>query len=91
MHDLACLPAVFPRTWAGGMGASVHSGYVGSYPFQYWPPLPLPDGSPYDRDLGERYGFVEAAWRMYFNCSGPTRLKKGTQPTTWGGIKSLYQ
>jgi hypothetical protein len=91
MHDLACLPALYPRTWAGGMGTGVHSGYVGSYPFQYWPPLPLPDGSPYEPDLGERYGFVEAAWRMYFICGGPTLLKRGDRPTTWGAIKSMYE
>jgi hypothetical protein len=91
MHDYSCLPAVYPRTWAGGRGARVHSGYVGSYAFQYWPPLPLFDGLPYNPDVGDRYGFVEAAWRMYFICGGPTLLDTDTQPTTWGAIKSMYE
>lgn len=92
MHDIGCLPAVFPRTWAGGMGASVHSGYVGSYPFQYWPPLPLPDGSPFDPVNRLRFGFVEAAWRLYVLCTVvPTVPDADTQPTTWSAIKSIYR
>jgi hypothetical protein len=45
---------------------------------------------PYDPELGDRYGFVEAAWRMYFICTGPTFSETGAQPTTWGAIKSIY-
>ena len=74
-----------------GSENGVHSGYVGSYPFQYWPPLPLPDGATYDSGLGQQYGFVEAAWRIYFICGGPTLLEQGAQPTTWGAIKSMYE
>jgi hypothetical protein len=28
MHDWGCLPAYWPRKWAGGTGHKVHSGYV---------------------------------------------------------------
>jgi hypothetical protein len=91
MHDYGCLPAVYPRTWAGGTGPKVHSGYLGSHAFQYWPPLPLPDGSPYDPVMKVRFGFVEAAWRIYVICTGPALREAGTHPTTWGAIKSMYE
>jgi hypothetical protein len=89
MHDVGCLPAVFPRGWMGGSGPKVHSGYVGDYPFRYWPPLPLPDGLTHSGEF--EYGFAEAAWRMYFHCTYPTSLETGLQPVTWGAIKSLYR
>jgi hypothetical protein len=91
LHDVGCLPAVFPRSWAGGSGTRVHSGYVGAYPFQYWPPLGLPDGLIYSGGLGFGCGFVEAAWRMYFHCTYPTRFETTIQSASWGGIKNLYR
>jgi hypothetical protein len=86
MHDLGCLPAVYPRDWTGGVDPRVHSGYVGTYPFEYWPPLGFCDGYDTTADCW-MYGFVEAAWRLYIVCSGPT----ATEPSSWGNIKSMYK
>jgi hypothetical protein len=86
MHDYGCLPAVYPRDWTGGVDPRVHSGYVGTYPFEYWPPLGFCDGYDTTADCS-MYGFVEAAWRLYIVCSGPT----ATEPSSWGNIKSMYK
>jgi hypothetical protein len=83
MHDIGCLPVVYPRWPAGAGYPMVHSGYVGTFPFEYWPPLCLQDGA----DTNFHYGCIELAWRLYIICEGPT----AAQPTTWGNIKSMYR
>jgi hypothetical protein len=91
MHDTGCLPAVYPRAGAGGSEPRVHSGYIGTYPFEFWPPRPFPDGKHAGEPSGaEWYGAVEVAWRVYLYCYGPA-LEKSSQPATWGSIKSLYK
>jgi hypothetical protein len=86
MHDYGCLPAVYPRDWCGGADPKVHSGYIGTYAFEYWPPLMFCDGADTTSDCS-RFGGVELAWRLYLYCNGPV----GSEPSTWGGIKSMYE
>jgi hypothetical protein len=86
MHDAGCLPAVYPRDQCGGTDPRVHSGYVGLYPFQYWPPVGFLDGS-YRTPDGSEFGFIEWVLTLYINCSGPS----GVEPSTWGSIKSMYK
>jgi hypothetical protein len=85
-HDIGCLPAVYPRGWCGGPEPKVHSGYIGTYPFQYWPPLFFADGRDSTPDAS-LYGAIELAWRIYVAYSGPS----ATQPSTWSNIKSMYE
>jgi hypothetical protein len=84
MHDLGCLPAVYPRG-APGLGG-VHGGYFGNGGFTYNPPLGFLDGRDTTPD-GTQFGFIELAWRLYIGCYGPT----STEPSTWGNIKSMYR
>jgi hypothetical protein len=86
MHDLGCLPALYPRGWCGGPAPKVHGGYVGTFPFQYWPPLMFCDGRDTTPDCTQ-FGGIEMAWRIYLICAGPT----ATEPSTWGNIKSMYE
>jgi hypothetical protein len=86
MHDASCIPAVYPRTSCGGLDPEVHSGYIGTYPFQYWPPLCLCDGQDTTPDCTQ-FGCVELAWRIHLICAGPTAAGS----STWGQIKSLYR
>jgi hypothetical protein len=86
MHDYGCLPAVYPRDWCGGSDPRVHSGYVGTSPFEYWPPLGFCDGFDTTSDCSY-LGFVEAAWRLYIICTEPT----ATEPSTWSNIKAMYE
>jgi hypothetical protein len=89
MHDYACLPASYPRAWCGsqaGVGYQVHGGYIGTYAFEYWPPLCFLDGRDTTAD-GSQFGCIELAWRIYIICEGFTP----TQPSTWGNIKSMYE
>ncbi len=80
MHDLGCLPAVYPR-------ASVHSGYFGNGdPCQYDPPPWFCDG----RDTTPtctQFGGLELAWTVYIICCGMT----DAETSTWGNIKSMYR
>jgi hypothetical protein len=91
MHDYGCYPAHYPRSWVGGDQPRVHSGYVGSYAFEYWPPLALPDGMHAGGGIPATYGYAEAAWRAYVLCEGWTKCPEGVRPTSWGGIKDLYK
>ena len=84
MHDLGCLPAVWPRG-APGLGG-VHGGYFGTYLGEYDPPLGFLDGDDTTPD-GSMFGFIELAWRVYIGCYGPT----SAEPSTWGNIKSMYK
>jgi hypothetical protein len=65
-------------------------------PFPYCPPLNFCDGRDTtcvgslcypDGINGWQFGFIELAWRLYFDRSGPT----ATEGTTWGNIKSMYR
>jgi len=82
MHDTGCCPALYPRP-AVSHYSTIHSGYYGP-DFTYCPPLWFLDGAD---SVGDTYGFIELAWRVYMVNSGPT----GTEPSTWGNIKSMYR
>ncbi len=86
MHDISCLPAVYPRADCGGAEPAVHSGYVGLTPFEFWPPLGLLDGRDGTPD-GSEFGFVEWVLTLYIGCSGPS----GVETSTWGAIKAMYR
>jgi hypothetical protein len=80
MHDLGCMPVVFPRLTS-------HSGYYGPcYDFVYCPPLVFCDGRDTTSNCTQ-FGLLELAWRIYLRCEGPT----GTEPSTWGNIKAMYK
>ena len=73
MLDRSSSPAVYPRKPAGSVGTSVRSGYIGTYPFEHWPPVPFPDGKHADDEVAPRwYGYTELAWRLYIGCDRPT-------------------
>jgi hypothetical protein len=84
MHDQGCLPALYPRPYVSHWSI-MRSGFYGAN-FEYCPPQWFMDGRDTTPD-GSQYGFIELTWRLYIVCSGPT----GTQPTTWGDIKSIYR
>jgi hypothetical protein len=86
MHDISCLPVEYPRGWCGEPHPSVRSGYLGTFPFEYWPPLPFCDGRDTSRDC-THIGCVEVAWRIYIGCGSPSTAS----PTTWGSIKAMYR
>ena len=89
MHDYGCLPAFRPRGYLGGEDPKVHSGYAGTYAFEYWPPIALPDGMHAGGGAPVAHGYVEVAWRVYMYCG--MKSPKAVDPTSWGGIKSLYE
>jgi hypothetical protein len=82
MHDLGCLPVVWPRPFSSYY-RTIHTGYYGPG-FVYCPPQWFLDGND---STGYVYGFIELAWRVYLICSGPTP----TEPSTWGSIKAMYR
>jgi len=86
MHDYGCLPAVYPRYACGFGTPMVHSGYIGTFPFEYWPPQAFLDGRDTTPD-GSMFGAIELAWRAYFINSGPT----ANEASSWGNIKSMYR
>lgn len=88
LHDYGCLPAAYPRQWCGDMTGApkVHGGYIGTFPFEYWPPQAFVDGRDTTPD-GSQFGAIELAWRVYIIYSGPT----ATTPSSWGNIKSMYR
>lgn len=90
MHDIGCLPALYPRPQAGYYPV-IHSGYYGDGWAPACPPEWIRDGN--DTTLqGSQYGFLELAWRFYFD--GDWRGCKpieSLQTTTWGAIKSMYR
>jgi hypothetical protein len=86
MHDIGCLPAVYPRNDCCGTEPAVHSGYVGLSPFEYWPPLGFWDGADTTSDASQ-FGHIEWVLTLYMTCSGPS----GVEPCTWGRIKSIYR
>jgi hypothetical protein len=86
MHDLGCLPALYPRPYVSHY-SYIHSGYYGTcYDFEYCPPLWFCDGCDTTPDCSQ-FGFIELAWRIYLIASGPTP----TEPSSWGNIKAMYK
>jgi hypothetical protein len=86
LHDYGCMPANYPRFACSAGTPMVHGGYIGTFPFQYWPPLAFLDGADTTPD-GSQFGAIELAWRIYIDESGPT----ATEPSSWGNIKSMYR
>jgi hypothetical protein len=88
MHDIGCLPAIYPRPW-NSYYEQMHSGYYGHpEPWEYCPPVWFRDGYDTTSD-GTQYGYVELVWTIYVDClSG---VKPITQGTTWGEVKGLYK
>jgi hypothetical protein len=82
MHDQGCCPALYPRPAVSHYG-TIHTGYYGQG-FQYCPPLWWLDGGD---TVGDVYGYIELAWRVYLINSGPDAVV----PSTWGSIKSMYR
>jgi hypothetical protein len=84
MHDIGCLPALYPRPAASHYG-TIHSGYYGT-DFAYCPPIWLTDG--WDTTLdGSQFGYIELLWTIYIDCNGPTDV----EPSSWGNIKSIFR
>ncbi|MFC1800203.1 hypothetical protein ACFL2Z_04775, partial [Candidatus Eisenbacteria bacterium] len=86
MHDIGYMPALYPRANCGGAEPAVHSGYVGTSPFEFWPPIGFVDGRDVTPDCTE-FGFVEWAMTVYIGCSGPS----SAESSTWGSIKAMYR
>jgi hypothetical protein len=83
MHDIGCLPALYPRP-ANSHYGTMHSGYYGNGSFQYCPPQWIPDG----RDTsGTEFGYIEMCFRIYMGCTGPSAV----EPVSWGRIKAMYR
>lgn len=80
MHDTGCCPALYPRPQASHY-TTMHSGDYGAN-FANCPPYWFLD--PGDT-VGDVYGNVELAWRIY------TYFHVGTEPSSWGAIKSMYR
>jgi hypothetical protein len=80
LHDLGCLPVVYPRT-------SSRTGFygIGGVP-SYCPPQYFCDGRDTTPDCTQ-FGRIELAWRLYLICGGPT----ANESSTWGNIKSMYE
>ncbi len=83
MHDLGCLPALYPRPYSSHY-EGIHTGYYG-VDFEFCPPYGFLDGLDTTAD-GSMYGFVELVLKLAFECNGPS-----TEPTTWGRVKSMYR
>ena len=87
LHDYGCMTMTIPRYACGsGMGNEIHSGYVGTFPFEYWPMQFFCDGLDTTLDCSQ-FGAIELAWTLYFVCDGPT----ANEPSSWGNIKSMYR
>lgn len=85
LHDYCCMDALYPRPYNSHY-AQMHTGYYGNGSFQYCPPMWFADGADSTPDATV-FGFIEAAWRIYLICQGPT----ASEPSTWGNIKSMYR
>jgi hypothetical protein len=83
-HDYSCLGALYPRPYSSHY-ETIHSGYYGPG-LSYCPPRWFCDGRDTSPEF-DQYGYVEAAWRIYMACEGPT----SGEPSTWGNIKTMYR
>ena len=77
IHDVGCPTAVYPRDQCGGAEPTVHSGYVGLSPFEFWPPLGFCDGLDTTGDCSQ-FGFVEWVLTLDIGCSGPSGVEAST-------------
>jgi hypothetical protein len=84
MHDIGCLPALYPRP-TNSHYTTIHSGFYGMN-LEYCPPLWICDGHDTTEE-GSQYGFIEFAWRIYVGCTGPT----AAEAVDWSTIKALYR
>jgi hypothetical protein len=82
MHDYGCCPALYPRPTVSHYTV-MHTGDYG-IGFANCPPYWILN--PGDT-VGNVFGCIEAAWRVYTTNSGPT----ATEPSTWGHIKTMYK
>jgi len=85
MHDISCLPALYPRPFYSHY-ETMHSGYYGPG-FEYCPPQWFKDPED-DTPDGSLYGYLELVWKIYVDCSGASAIESST---TWGAIKSMYR
>jgi hypothetical protein len=85
MHDAGCLAALYPRP-SSSHYTTIHSGYYG-IDFANCPPIWFVDGGDTTPD-GDVYGYLEFAWRLILECTGP---HEATEPTSWGAIKAMYK
>lgn len=85
MHDVGCLPALFPRPYTSHY-ETMHSGYYGTWEITHCPPVMITDGYDTTPD-GTQYGHIELLWTIQVECTGPTSAKT----TTWSSIKSMYR
>ena len=84
MHEAGCLPAAYPRPYAGHY-STVHSGYYG-IDFEYCPPVWFKDANDTTTE-GTMFGYLELAWRLFIVCQGPDAV----EPSSWGSIKAMYR
>ena len=84
MHDLGCLPALYPRPYVSHY-STIHSGYYGQ-DFAYCPPQWFKDCRDTTPD-GSQYGYIELTWSIVMRCVGPSKV----EATTWSAIKSMYR
>lgn len=83
LHEMTSFAALYPRPDVSYY-TTMRTGFYG-VDFEHCPPLWIP--SPDSLGPGGGYGFVEACWRIYLICDGPTEAG----PSTWGNIKSMYR
>ena len=92
MHDIGCLPALYPRGAPECCGVKFGPGHSGYCPGGICTPplMGFCDGA--DTTCGPggggtQFGYLELAWRIYLDCTGFT----ATESTKWGAIKSMYR
>jgi hypothetical protein len=83
MHDNGCCPALYPRPMVSHYPV-MHTGIYNSGGVAYCPPAWILN--PGDT-VGDVFGCIELAWRLYVTNTGPT----ANEPSTWGNIKSMYK
>ena len=67
MHDIGCVPALYPRPLSSYYPV-MHSGYYAASSPEGCSPVTIQDG----RDStagGTTYGYIELAWRLYFDAA----------------------
>jgi hypothetical protein len=85
MHDIGCLPALYPRPYVSHY-PTMHSAFYRQVGVTYDPPKLIRDRNDTTPDRTQ-YGYVELAWRVYLSCSGPSE----TAPGSWSRLKGLFR